>query len=96
MQVLAYPTENEILGTEMLSLLDYCLRYAIIAKPDHSVIQLKKLFENIRLEIIPDEDISLINEDLGKQPQERIDDFIQSLFGLYVDSKTKPEYKDKH
>jgi hypothetical protein len=89
----AHPNEHEISGIEMVSLLENCLRYAIIAKPDHSVIQLQQLFENIRKEIIPDEDVPVINEDLRKQSVERIDDFIQSLFGIYIDPRQNQNTK---
>lgn len=81
----AHPNENEISGHEMLALLDNCLRYAITAKPDHSVIQIKQLFANIRTKEIPKEDFEMIGGDLMKQPQERIDDFVLSVFGLYCD-----------
>ncbi len=89
----AHPNEHEISGTEMLSLLENCLRYAITAQPDHSVIQIQQLFDNIRKTLIPDEDIPVINDDLTKQPSERISDFIQSLFGLYVDSRQNQDTK---
>jgi hypothetical protein len=84
----AHPNDNSVSGFEMLSLLESCLKYAIIAKPDHSVIQLKKLFENIRTKEVPLEDFPLIGADLIKQPQERIDDFLLSIFGIYTDPRT--------
>lgn len=83
----AHPNENEITGTEMLSFLEYCLRYAITAKPDHSVIQIKQLFDNIRTKEIPKEDFPSIGADLQKQSQERINDFVLSVFGLYCNPK---------
>lgn len=89
----AHPNEHEISGMEMLSLLENCLRYAITAQPDHSVIQIQLLFENIRKRIIPEEDIPIINSDLNKQPLVRINDFIQSLFGIYVDNRQNPDTK---
>jgi hypothetical protein len=83
----AHPNENDVTGTEILSLLDYCLRYAITAKPDHSVIQIKQLFDNIRVKEIPKEDFESIGNDIFKQPEERINDFVLSLFGLYCDPR---------
>ncbi|WP_118976520.1 hypothetical protein [Taibaiella koreensis] len=84
----AHPNDNSISGIEMLGLLESCLKYAIIAKPDHSVIQLKQLFDNIRTKEIPLEDFPIIGSDLVKQPQERIDDFLLSIFGIYIDPRT--------
>lgn len=84
----AHPNDNYVSGIEMLGLLESCLKYAIIAKPDHSVIQIKQLFENIRTKEIPKEDFEAICGDLQKQPQERIDDFVLSIFGVYTDPRT--------
>ena len=85
----AHPNDNAISGIELLGLLESCLKYAIVAVPDHSVIKLKQLFDNIRANEIPAEDFPLIGEDLCKQPQERLDDFILSLFGIYIDPRTE-------
>jgi hypothetical protein len=84
----AHPNENSLSGLEMLSLLENCLKYAITAVPNHSVITIKTLFENIRLKEIPIDDFPHIGEDLLKQPQERIDDFVISIFGIYTDERT--------
>ena len=89
----AHPNENYISGIEMLSLLESCLRHAIVAKPDHSVIQIQQLFDNLRTKEIPKEDFDVIAEDLRKQPQERIDDFTLSIVGIYIDPKTEAYVK---
>ena len=89
----AHPNENDISGIEMLSLLETCLKYAITARPDHSVIRIKQLMENIRRNQIPDEDFVVIGSDLSKQPQERIDDFLLSIFGIYCDSRQDQQVK---
>ncbi|GGF40803.1 hypothetical protein [Echinicola rosea] len=85
----AHPNENSITGLEMLNLLESCLKYAITAKPDHSLIQIKQLFENIRTKEIPKDDFPIIGQDLLKQPQERVDDFLLSIFGIYSDPRTQ-------
>ena len=84
----AHPNDNSLSGLEMLALLENCLKYAITAKPDHSVITIKTLFENIRIKEIPIEDFPHIGEDLLKQPQERVNDFVLSIFGIYTDERT--------
>lgn len=89
----AHPNDNSISGIEMLSLLESCLKYAIVAKPDHSVIILKQLFDNIRTKVIPSEDFPVIGTDLCKQPQERIDDFVLSIFGIYTDIRTEAQVR---
>ncbi|HEY9694146.1 MAG TPA: hypothetical protein V6D15_18235 [Oculatellaceae cyanobacterium] len=89
----AHPNENDISGIEMLSLLEHCLKYAITAKPDHSVIRIKQLLENLRKNSIPNEDFALIGEDIAKQPQERIDDFLLSIFGIYCDPRQENHIK---
>lgn len=90
----AHPNQNDVTGTEMLSLLEHCLKHAIIAQPDTSVIQIKTLLDNIRKTIIPEEDITVIAQDLLKQPQERINDFILTLYGLYCDERQDDFVKD--
>ncbi|MEE3952816.1 hypothetical protein [Peribacillus frigoritolerans] len=89
----AHPNENDISGIEMLSLLEHCLKYAINAVPDHSVIQIKTLLENVRINTIPASDCELIGQDFSKHPQERIDDFVTSIFGLYIDPRQKQNVK---
>jgi hypothetical protein len=89
----AHPNDNSVSGMEMLGLLESCLKYAIVAKPDHSVIVIKQLFDNIRTKVIPTEDFSIIGEDLSKQPQERIDYFILSIFGVYTDIRTEAQVR---
>ncbi|WP_201261958.1 hypothetical protein [Metasolibacillus fluoroglycofenilyticus] len=90
----AHPNQNDVTGTEMLSLLEHCLKHAIIAEPDTSVIQIKTLLDNIRKTVIPEEDITVIAQDLLKQPQERINDFILTLYGLYCDERQDDFVKD--
>lgn len=81
----AHPNENEISGIDMLSFLENCLRYAITAKPDISVVKIKRLLENVRKNEIPETDFEVIGQDVAKQPQERIDDLLLTLFGAYCD-----------
>ena len=89
----AHPNDNEFNGFEILGWLEDCIKYAILAKPDHSAITVKKLLGNIRMESIPDEDICVIGNEICKLPQERIDDLLWSIFGMYIDSKLNVESK---
>ncbi|MGF1761566.1 hypothetical protein L4D76_27415 [Photobacterium sagamiensis] len=89
----AHPNDNDIDGFEMLSWLSVCLKYAITAKPDHSLIAVKQLLTNIRVSVIPVEDFPIIGKDFMKQPIERIDDFLWTLFGLFTTEKTTSETK---
>ena len=83
----AHPNDNELTGFKMVSFVEDCIRYAINAKPDHSVIRIKELSNNIRKNCIPNNDIDIIATDLLRQPLRRLDDFIISIFGLYCDDK---------
>jgi hypothetical protein len=89
----AHPTEHDIDGFEMLGWLRVCLRHAITAVPDHSVITIKRLIDNIRAVSIPPADIPAIGADISKQPQERIDDFLWAIFGMYTDPKVNATAK---
>lgn len=90
----AHPNENDLDGYEILSWLATCLRHAITAEPDHSVISMKQLLTNIRSEAIPAIDFPLIGSDLVKLSQERVDDFVWTLFGMYVDPRQTPTAKE--
>lgn len=83
----AHPNENEIAGFEMLSWLSNCIKCAITAEPEHSVIQIQKLLENIRTQVIPISDVSYIGNEIARLSQERIDDLLWTLFGMFVDPK---------
>ncbi len=89
----AHPNDNDIDGHEMLGWLSVCLKHAITAQPDHSLIAVKQLLNNIRTTKIPEADYSVIGADFIKQPIERIDDFLWSIFGLYTTDKTTSETK---
>lgn len=79
----AHPNENEISGMDMLNFLENCLKYAITAEPDISVVNVKRFLDNVRRNDIPEEDYEHIGKDIAKQPQERIDDILLTLFGQY-------------
>jgi hypothetical protein len=90
----AHPNDNEIDGHEMLGWLSVCLKHAITAKPDHSLISIKQLLQNIRTVPIPCGDFRAICSDLAKQPQERIDDLLWTIFGIYSDVKSSQHTRD--
>lgn len=83
----AHPNENELTGFKIVSFVEDCIKYAINATPDHSVIQIKELSKNIQNNEIPTDDFAVIAQDLLLQPQRRLDDFLISLFGLYCDDR---------
>ena len=90
----AHPNDSEIDGYEMLGWLTVCLKHAITAQPDHSLIQIKQLLQNIRSVVIPKADFQIIGNELAKQPQERIDDFLWTMFGIYTDEKSPQHARD--
>lgn len=90
----AHPNDNAIDGYEMLGWLAVCLKHAITAVPDHSLISIKQLLQNIRTVVIPSGDFAVIGADLAKQPQERIDDFLWTMFGIYTDDKSAQHARD--
>lgn len=87
----AHPNDNDIGGHEMVGWLSNCLKYAILATPEHSVIQMKMLLDNIRTEAIPEADFVVIGADVLKLSAERIDDLLWTLFGIYVDPRQDPQ-----
>jgi hypothetical protein len=90
----AHPNEHELSGHELISMLENCIKYAIHYEFDGSVIQIKRLFNNIRSIRIKHDDMALIVSDLIKLKAERLDDFVLSIFGLYCDDKQTIDTKN--
>lgn len=83
----AHPNDHELSGHELISMLENCIKYAIHYEFDSSIVQIKRLFNNLRTIEIPSEDISRIVSELLKLKSERLDDFVLSIFGLFCDDK---------
>lgn len=83
----AHPNDEQIDGFEILAWLRVCLRHAITAEPDHSVVSIKRLLGNIRTEVIPIDDFVIIGQDLERQSQERLNDLLWTLFGMFTDPR---------
>jgi hypothetical protein len=89
----AHPNEQEIDGHELLGWVSVCLKHAITAEPDSSVIVVTRLLENIRTQVIPASDFGVIGQEVGRLRQERVDDLSWALFGLSVDPRQSPSVK---
>lgn len=89
----AHPNDHSIDGFEILGWLRVCLRHAITAEPNHSVISVKRLLVNIRTVAVPVDDIPSIGHDIERMPQERIDDILWTIFGMFTDSQIPAQAK---
>lgn len=89
----AHPNDHEIDGFEILGWLRVCLRYVITAEPNHSVISVKRLLDNIRTISIPKEDVPAIGDDVARMSQERIDDLLWTIFGMHISSRLSTQAK---
>jgi hypothetical protein len=87
----AHPNQNELSGQEMIAWLSNCLKGAITAQPEKAVIVTKQLLTNIRTVAIPENEIPVICADFDHFSTARLDDFLWTLFGIYVDPNQKPE-----
>lgn len=81
----AHPNDVDINGFELLGWLSNCLRYAIIAEPDHAVVTIKQLLSNIRNVAIPPADYPIIGAEIARLSPPQIDDLLWTLFGMYTD-----------
>lgn len=81
----AHPNNTDLSGIEILGFLENCLKYAICAEFDQSVVQVKRLLENIRKHEIDTTDFATIGQEVAKLPRERIDDILKTIFGMYID-----------
>lgn len=89
----AHPNEHDLSGHELISMLENCIKYAIHYEFDGSVVQIKRLFSNIRTSDISVDDVPIIVSELVKLKTEQIDDFMLSIFGLYCDDKQSTDTK---
>lgn len=87
----AHPNNTSLSGLEILGFLETCLKYAICADFEVAVIQVKRLLENIRKGGIHPSDYNVICEEIIRLPQERIDDILNTIFGMHHDPKTNPD-----
>ena len=90
----AHPNEIVVSGLELLAWLDTCIRHAIKAAPDHSVISIKKLLDNIRAVNIPSADATSIGNEVSRHSQEQIDGLLATVFGMFTDVKVQEIPKD--
>lgn len=81
----AHPNEVELSGIELLSFLESCLKYAICAPLEHSVIQVKRFLQNVRQHTIDETDYPAIVGEIERLPLQRIEDILRTLFGMYCD-----------
>lgn len=81
----AHPNDVEINGFELLGWLSNCLRHAITAEPETSVITIKRLLANVRNVTIPTPDYPLIGGEVARLSRPQIDDFLWTLYGMYTD-----------
>ena len=71
-----HPNDQDIDGHELLGWVSVCLKHAITAEPDASVVVVTRLLENVRTQIIPASDFQLIGQEVGRLRQERVDDLL--------------------
>ncbi len=83
----AHPNDNILSGIELLGFLENCLKYAICAPVEHSVIQVKRFLENVRQHVIPSVDYPAIWAEIEHLPRQRIEDILQTLFGMHADPR---------
>jgi hypothetical protein len=84
----AHPNQIDLNGAEMIGWLSNCLRCAITAKPDVAVLQTQRLLLTVREHPIEARDASLLAADIRKLPQDRVDDLLWTLFGIYTDERS--------
>lgn len=89
----AHPNDHEIESFEILSGLQVCIRHVINAEPEHSVISVKRLLNNIRAVAIPVQDLPAICDEIVRMQKERIDDLLWTIFGMYTDPKSTAQTK---
>lgn len=81
----AHPNHNEITGLQLAAWLETCITEVIGKEPEGSAIEVKKLLKSLREESLSMNDITPIVEGAKKLPDELLNSFLRTIFGMYTD-----------
>jgi len=90
----AHPNHVELTGLQISSWLEVCIMEVIGKKPSLPAIQAHQLLNNIRINVLTQDDIKPIEQALETAPTDIIISIFKTLFGMFVSPETKIEIKN--
>lgn len=89
----AHPNNNDVTGQELISVLEYCVKFAINAKPETNALKINRLFKNIIQKKTQAEDIDAVIAELSLLSRDRSESLLKQFFGVYMDEKKEESVK---
>lgn len=90
----AHPNQNTITGLQLVSWLETCILEVLAKNPEESILEIKRLLNNIRKHRYEENDIEPIVAGLGRLPDEVADSVLKTLFGMYSDPNLPSTSRD--
>ena len=84
----AHPNQNELTGLDLVHWMEICIKEVINLPPSDIVIKINQLLQNIKENIVENEQADLIISLFSELNQEKINSLIQGFFGIYINDET--------
>lgn len=83
----AHPNHTELTGLQLVSWLETCIKQVLAIEPSGPVLEIKKLLQSIRNEILTKRDSKPIIANVNQLPQDLVHSLLRTIFGMYTDEK---------
>ncbi|MBM7606005.1 hypothetical protein JOC75_004033 [Metabacillus crassostreae] len=81
----AHPNHNDLDGLQLTSWLQTCIKEVLAKEPEGPVLEIKRLLNNLRTNILSNADLPPIISNIEMLPVELVDSTIRAVFGMYTD-----------
>ncbi|WP_312519395.1 hypothetical protein [Anaerospora sp.] len=81
----AHPNHNDLDGLQLSSWLQTCIKEVLAKDPEGPVIEIRKLLNNLRTNVLSAADVPPIRANLQQIPVVLIDSTLRAIFGMYTD-----------
>lgn len=90
----AHPNQSQLTGFMLVSWLETCINEVIAKEPEPSALQVKRVLANIRNASLDAEDLAHIKSAMENLPQDVIDSFLRTIFGMYTNDNAAVQIKN--
>ncbi|MDD3704482.1 MAG: hypothetical protein PHC45_00210 [Clostridiaceae bacterium] len=84
----AHPNHNDIDGLQLSSWLQTCIKEVLAKEPEGPVLEVKRLLNNLRCNVLSQNDVAPIESNIQKLPIDLVDSTIRAVFGMYTQPDT--------
>ncbi|MEH7200861.1 hypothetical protein, partial [Priestia megaterium] len=81
----AHPNHNDLDGLQLTSWLQTCIKEVLAQEPEGPVLEVKRLLNNLRTNILSKKDLPPIMANIQLLPTDLVDSTIRAIFGMYTD-----------